>query len=272
MVSTCNGRLDLGTLGFRLIMPTNLPGHCLWRGKVDSNNFRWPTLEVLEEIELKWANWDLSILHPTRYNITLLNVMGPRNTTIRCYEFNLNLSLPAQLFEHLTSIFWEPTKRKVNAEVMLWTYQQSCFKLLPFLCDPSSYCLFGWDRCERFCSYVPSFFHRWIHLLLSSSSFYITILSWLPRFRRLLYWADCRFSGAQNSGDYARDVHTSFGITSLMKMGKYLSRHFPKTGSDLMGDRSPTLWISTTYLQMCVEGDGKSPMPVSSLWDSALNF
>lgn len=105
MVSTCNGRLDLGTLGFRLIMPTNLPGHCLWRGKVDSNNFRWLTLEVLEEIESKWANRDLSILHPTRYNITLLNVMGPRNTTIRCYEFNLNLSLLAQLFEHLTSIF-----------------------------------------------------------------------------------------------------------------------------------------------------------------------
>jgi hypothetical protein len=146
------------------------------------------------------------------------------------------------------------------------------FQASSFLCDPALYCLFGWDRCERFCSYVPSFFHRWIHLLLSSSSFYITILSWLPRFRGLLYWADCRFSGAQNSGDYARDVHTSFGITSLMKMGKYLSRHFPKTGSNLVGDRSPTLWISTTYLQMCVEGDGKSPMPVSSLWDSALNF
>lgn len=97
-----------------------------------------------------------------------------------------------------------------------------------FLSDRASYCLFGWDRCERICSYVPISFHRWIHLLLLSSSFYITILSWLPHFRRLLYRADCRFSGALDFGEYARDVHTSFGFASLMKMGKYLSGHFPK--------------------------------------------
>jgi len=61
--ATCN-RLDSETLGFQPNMPKNLPKHCL------------------------------------DFFITLLSAVGPQHITIRCCEFNLNLSLVAQHFEH----------------------------------------------------------------------------------------------------------------------------------------------------------------------------
>jgi hypothetical protein len=40
--------------------------------------------------------------------ITILSDVGPQNITVGCWEFSLNLSLPAQLFEHPTVILWRP--------------------------------------------------------------------------------------------------------------------------------------------------------------------
>lgn len=55
------------------------------------------------------------------FNITQQN--GPHNVIVRCWEFTLKLSLFAQLFEHLTVIFLEPTKQDcVLRNVMLFLH------------------------------------------------------------------------------------------------------------------------------------------------------
>jgi hypothetical protein len=71
------------------------------------------------------------ILTPWRY-ITLLNDMSPHITTMRCWESNLNLNLPTQLFEHHTVIFQEPTKRE--SRVVRWVMLSTLF-LTPSWCS-----------------------------------------------------------------------------------------------------------------------------------------
>jgi len=51
--------------------------------------------------------------------MTLLSNVDSQNITVGCWEFNLNPSLVAQLFEHLTIIFRGPTKWDMHVE---WCY------------------------------------------------------------------------------------------------------------------------------------------------------
>ena len=49
-------------------------------------------------------------------HIILFNDVVPHNTTMKCWEFNMDTSLPTHLFAHSIVTLWGSTKRELNAE------------------------------------------------------------------------------------------------------------------------------------------------------------
>jgi hypothetical protein len=83
------------------------------------NTFSHTLVLVLESLCLSDPHFEYSLVSKTSLRliikfldvknpITLLNDGGPHNRTITCWELNLNLNLPAQLFEHPIAIIWTP--------------------------------------------------------------------------------------------------------------------------------------------------------------------
>ena len=65
----------------------------------------WKTIgykhvEKIQKLKEKIIKKNIKIL--VILALHLLNDMDSHNTTLRCYMFNMNLSLPTQLFKHLT--------------------------------------------------------------------------------------------------------------------------------------------------------------------------
>ena len=91
-------------------------------------------------LNLYWSYLIKWLIFLWKTNITLLGNVGPQMITMTWCEFNLNLSIPAQLFEHFTSIlFRRPHETRVEHWLMLritycallfcrWTRFGNCYR------------------------------------------------------------------------------------------------------------------------------------------------